>query len=209
MPSSCSFFERLKVNSKAAETASPTGVSGTRKMVSMVLLAVALVVLAIELRASIGQANSVKALSAKSEEGIFDGLSLADAQSMLSLFPAESVIRETEHEKVFQYKWVSLLRPLMQQPQPQLFIVSSPSDPPVALTFFTDPDDANSGFYGDPAAVSKETGAMFPEQTDPHGIPDAPASPGTPPSEAENKAESAPTAETPASPAPAEEKTQP
>ena len=46
-----------------------TGVSGFRKAVSGCLLLTALVVLAIELRAGLGQANSAKALAAVSTEG--------------------------------------------------------------------------------------------------------------------------------------------
>ena len=194
------------MNKQTEKAKSPAGVSGTRKMVSMVMLVIAVVVFAIELRASLGQSNSVKALSAKSEDGIFNGVSLADAQGMLSLFPTESVIRETEYEKVYQYTWTSVLRPLMQQPQPQLFIVTKPSEPTLAMTFFTDPEDATSGFYGDPAKVSKESGAIFPEMTDPHGIPLAPADPATPPSE---PAAEAPAAAPAAESAPADEKAQP
>ncbi len=169
------------MNNKSVISAPPSGVSGTRKAVSMIVLLVAVVVFGIELRAGLGQANSAKALAGISEDGIFKDLLLADAQLKLSFAPSESVIRETANEKVYQYRWMSILRPLIGQAQPELYLVSQPTNPPKAFAFYTDPDDAKSGFFGDAAAVSVETGAMIPAEmdaaADPFGIPDAVPSP--------------------------------
>ena len=154
-------------------TAKP-GVSGIRKAVSGCLLLTALVVLAIELRALLGQANSANALAAVSTKGLFHNLTLSDAQNLLAFRPGATVIRDNEQEKVFHYRWISLLRPVMGQRQPELFLVSSATEPAYAIAFYTDPEDAASGFFGDAIPV------MTPEDFDeasidnPLGLPDAP-----------------------------------
>lgn len=151
-----------------------TGVSGFRKAVSICLLLIALVVLAIELRAGIGQSNSAKALAGVSTKGLFKNLAMTNAQEMLSLSPVATVIRDNKDEKVFHYRWVSFLRPLIGQPQPELFLVSSATEPAYAIAFYTDPEDAKSGFYGDALPAEEPTGYVLPTEDDPLNLPDAP-----------------------------------
>lgn len=141
-----------------------SGVSPARKAASTVILLVALAVLGIELRAGLGQRNSARALEAKSEDGFFANLSLADAQSMLAFAPTENILQETELETVYHYSWFSLLRPLAQQPKSELFLVARKTDPPIAVSFYTEAEDAAhlpaSGSGAGSDAGASETSGM-------------------------------------------------
>lgn len=143
-----------------------TGVSPARRAVSTVLLVVALVILGIELRAGLGQSNSGKAMSAMLTEGVFENVPLTTAQAALALWPSESVLRDDKLEKVVRYSWFSLLRPLTGKPQPELFLVSDKSDPPRAITFYTDPEDAAAGFFGGTLPTPGEGVGQFPPPED-------------------------------------------
>ncbi|MBC7964433.1 MAG: hypothetical protein H7Z17_00795 [Fuerstia sp.] len=131
-------------------------------------------VLAIELRAGLGQSNSANALAAVSTDGLFNNLALSDARKLLSLSPNETIIRDNEREKVFHYQWISLLRPVMGQPQPELFLVSSPTEPAYAITFYTDPEDARSGFFGDAIPLMMPEAYEEPSMDNLLGLPNAP-----------------------------------
>lgn len=122
-------------------SANKSGVSPARKAVSTVILLIALAVLGIELRAGLGLRNSTQALEAKSEDGFFENLSLDDAQSLLAFAPTENIVQDTEMETVYQYSWFSLLRPLAQQPKSELFLVARKTDPPRAVSFYTEADE--------------------------------------------------------------------
>ncbi len=145
-------------------SANKSGVSPARKAVSTVILLVALAVLGIELRAGLGQRNSARALEGKSEDGFFENLSLAEAQSMLAFAPTESILQETELETVYHYSWFSLLRPLAQQPNSELFLVARKTDPPIAVSFYTDADEGvqlpASGMGAGSDAGAGETSGM-------------------------------------------------
>lgn len=132
------------------------GVSPARKAVSVIILIVALIVLGVELRAGLGQKQTGDALASrceKDEQGVAQGVlidvKLDEAKSMLALFPTETVLRDTDMETVYKYTWESLLRPLMNQPQPELYLVASKSEPAYAISYYTDPDDGSVGFYGE------------------------------------------------------------
>ncbi|MCA9035568.1 MAG: hypothetical protein KDA91_10580 [Planctomycetaceae bacterium] len=128
----------------------PGGVSPARKMVSTVFLVIALIVLAIELRAGLGQRFSGESLAKISTDGVFEsGTSVETAQQQLSMSPSVTIVRDNEMETVYHYQWLSLLRTVVGQPPAELFLVATKTDPPQALGYYTDPDDANVGFYGD------------------------------------------------------------
>lgn len=99
---------------------------------------------------------------------------MSDAQGMLSFSPGATVIRDNDNKKVFHYRWVSFLRPLIGQPQPELFLVSSATEPAYAIAFYTDPEDAKSGFYGDSLPAEEPTGYVLPTEDDPLNLPETP-----------------------------------
>ena len=69
---------------------------------------------------------------------------------------------------------VSFLRPLIGQPQPELFLVSSATEPAYAIAFYTDPEDAKSGFYGDSVPAEDPTEYMLPTEGEPLSLPVTP-----------------------------------
>ncbi|MFN9718407.1 MAG: hypothetical protein ACK58L_06930 [Planctomycetota bacterium] len=167
--------------------AAKRGVSTTRRISSIIVLVIAIVVLLIELRASLGQSRSAEALAAKAPDGLFpEGIPLKEGEAIIGLFPEITTIRQNENEVVRRYRWQSLLKPLLNKPESEIYLVSRPTNPELLLAFYTDRDDAEKGFYGDPAKVSIESGAMMPvgdeRPADPFGIPDAnPESSSSPP----------------------------
>ena len=126
-------------------------VSPTRNAVSLLLLLVVGVISVIELRAGFGHMMTAKAMAAKATDGEFDGVSLEEAKGMVLLFPSETV-NTREADSTYTYEWVSVLRPLMQKKSPQIVVVASNEEKPVALAFSTEtledeprPDPASSG----------------------------------------------------------------
>ena len=117
----------------------PTGpkVSGTRTIVSLVFLVVVLVVCGIELRAGLGPFLTMRSFNKVSENNQFKDVSLADAQGMVAAFPSKSPVKVGEPEDVHHYYWYSLLRPLMVNKNPELFVWSDHSSPPKAASFST------------------------------------------------------------------------
>ncbi len=117
----------------------PTGpkVSGTRTIVSLVFLVVVLVVCGIELRAGLGQFLTLRSFNKISENNLFKNLSLVDAQGMVAAFPSKSDVQVGEYEDVHHYYWYSLLRPLMGEKKPELFVSADHSSPPKAVSFYT------------------------------------------------------------------------
>ena len=118
---------------------SPTGpkVSGTRTIVSLVFLVVVLVVCGIELRAGLGQFLTLRSFDKVSENNLFKNLSLVDAQGMVAAFPSKSDVKMGESEDVHHFYWYSLLRPLMGEKNPELFVSADRSSPPNAVSFYT------------------------------------------------------------------------
>jgi hypothetical protein len=136
-------------------------VSPVRTIVSLVLLLVVGAVCVIELRAGLGQMLTGKAFAAKSEEGAFTGVKLSEAKGMVSMFPEETVHRETDSDIVYKYQWFSLLRPLLGETSPQMYLYADKDPEPNALGFYTEAEDdppvrtapaATSGAGGGPPA---------------------------------------------------------
>lgn len=166
--------------------AKPAGVSPARKAVSAIILVIAIVVLGVELRAGLGQKQTIDAMAKQSEDGVFTDTKLEDAKAMLVLFPSETVIRDSEMETLYKYSWNSLLRPLMGQTHPELYLVASKSEPSYAISYYTDPDDGSEGFFGDngtPAGIREElpgdpSGASMGGGGGPPGMPGMGGRPG-------------------------------
>ena len=116
-------------------------VSPVRTIVSLLLLLVVGVVCAIELRAGLGQMLTGKAFAKKSEEGAFTNVKLSEAKSMVSMFPAETLHRSTPSETVVKFEWFSLLRPLMGESSPQMYVTAAGGDDPNALAYHTEAED--------------------------------------------------------------------
>src|SRR5690606_15914482 len=106
-----------------------------------------------------------KAMAAKSEDGVFtENTPLEDAKAMLALAPSESIERDDPTEIVYRYEWFSLLRPLMGESSPQLFLVTRKGDNPVAVAFHTSAED-------DPAAAAGGSSPGTPGMEGPPGPP--------------------------------------
>ncbi len=165
-------------NEQSAPSAKP-GVSPARRVASVVFLIIAIVVLLVELRASLGQSSSAEALAAKAPDGLFpEGIVLAQGEALMAMFPEVSTVRKNEQEVVRCYRWRSLLKPLLNKPESEIYLVSRPTEPEQLLAFYTDREDAEKGFYGDPTPVSEDAESMGPGgdlPPDPFGIPDASA----------------------------------
>ena len=140
----------------------PTGpkVSGTRTCVSLVVLAVVLVVSGIELRAGLGQFLTLRAFNNVnvSENNQFKNVPLAEVQGMVAAFPSKSDVKPGQDENVHHYYWYSLLRPLMGQKSPELFVWADQASPPTALSFSTSID----GEYVAPPVDPNASPAMPP-----------------------------------------------
>lgn len=165
------------MDSNQSPKAAKRGVSPARRSASVIALIVAVAVFLIELRASLGQSRSAEALAAKAPDGLFpDGITLEQGERLIGLFPETTTIRQNQNEVVRRYRWQSLLKPLLKKPESEIYLVSRPTNPELLLAFYTDREDAEKGFYGDPAKISVESGAMMPVEerpADPFGIPDA------------------------------------
>jgi hypothetical protein len=114
-------------------------VSGTRTMVSLVLLVVVLIVCAIELRAGLGHYLTLKAFNkdSVSENNLFKNISYEDAKGMIAAFPSKFDVKQGEIEDVHHYYWYSLLRPLMGEGSPEVFMTVDHSEPANAISFYT------------------------------------------------------------------------
>ncbi len=144
----------------------PTGpkVSGTRRFISLIVLVIAVVVCAIEMRAGLGQFLTLRSFNEVSEKSAFKNVSLADAQGMIAAFPSKSKVKAGETVDEHHYYWYSLLRPLMGQKAPELYLTSDHSDPaPMALSFYTSIEDESVDLPSDrnpPAQTVPPGGAM-------------------------------------------------
>jgi hypothetical protein len=116
-------------------------VSSVRTTFSLILLLVVLVICVIEVRAGFGQFLTNKAFTNASQNNMFQDVSFAEAQGMLAAFPSESPVEVLPLEDVHHYQWFSLLRPLMGEKSPEMYITVDHSDPPKALTFYTSTED--------------------------------------------------------------------
>lgn len=114
-------------------------VSGTRTLVSLVLLVVVLVVCVIELRAGLGHFLTLKAFNKKdvSENNLFKNVTFEVANGMIAAFPSKSAVKTGEFEDIHHYYWFSLLRPLMGEGNPEVFMTVDHSEPANAISFYT------------------------------------------------------------------------
>ena len=132
---------------------SPKGpkVSPVRTIVSLVMLVIVGGISVIELRAGLGQYLSVKELKKTfgNDENAANQktVTFEEAKALLRMGPSESVPTEGSIEKVYQYTWFSVLRPLMGETSPEIYIRVTAGNPPLAIDFFTSAEDAQGGNY--------------------------------------------------------------
>lgn len=163
-------------------------VSPARTIASLILLLVVGVICLIEMRAGLGQY-----LSGKELKGVLGGddtaaplksVRFAEAKALLSMSPTEEVVRETDHEKVYRYSWYSLLRPLIGEPSPQIFISVTTDADAIATGFFTSEDEQpGAGYvYQTPpeGAGSVSPPPLLPPPSEVGGAPGGPGGPGGP-----------------------------
>jgi hypothetical protein len=72
-----------------------------------------------------------------SENSLFKNVPLSEAQGMVAAFPSKSDVQVGDFEDVHHYYWFSLLRPLMGEGNPELFISADHNTPPNAVSFYT------------------------------------------------------------------------
>ncbi len=145
-------------------------VSPVRTIVSLVVLLIVGTVCVIELRAGLGLYLSGKALAGTQEPAAEDPsasppdpqqsnappkprleikrLTMDEARAMISMFPTETVHRESEYEIVYRYQWFSLLRGLIGEKNPEIYIAADKGKPSMYQTFFTDGDEAGGNYVG-------------------------------------------------------------
>ncbi len=165
---------------RAAET-TPAGVSPLRRKISAAVLLTLIVVLLIEVRAGAGHSLSGSALQAASEDGVFERKLLSDVEAMLRIAPEKAVVRESLDEIEYRYSWFSLLRPLLQRPQAEFFVVATRNaDPPYALLYNTEAPSQQSIEAGRRRldSIGKFDMENAPDATDESDAPDAPDAPG-------------------------------
>ena len=156
---------------KKTVSGSGAKVSPARTAASVVLLLIVGVICVIELRAGLGQMLSGKALAARSNDGEFTELSLDEAVGLLTMAPQATV--ETRHlDSIHRYEWYSVLRPLIGQQNPQVTIISSNEEKPMALAFTTADEEPES------APVPASAGETSSPMADPGGMMGAGMGPG-------------------------------
>lgn len=156
---------------KKTVSGSGAKVSPARTAASVVLLLIVGVICVIELRAGLGQMLSGKALAARSNDGEFTVLSLDEAVGLLTMAPQATV--ETRHlDSIHRYEWYSVLRPLIGQQNPQVTIISSNEEKPMALAFTTADEEPES------APVPASAGETSSPMADPGGMMGAGMGPG-------------------------------
>ena len=156
---------------KKTVSGSGAKVSPARTAASVVLLLIVGVICVIELRAGLGQMLSGKALAARSNDGEFTELSLDEAVGLLTMAPQATV--ETRHlDSIHRYEWYSVLRPLIGQQNPQVTIISSNEEKPMALAFTTADEEP------EPAPVPASAGETSSPMAGPGGMMGAGMGPG-------------------------------
>lgn len=148
---------------KKTASVSRAKVSPARNAVSVVLLLIVAIIGAIELRAALGQMMSGKALAARAPDGEFTDLALDEAIGLLKMAPAP-VIENRGIDSMYRYEWYSVLRPLIGKQSPQITIVVSNDEKPMALAFTTadeEPVPAPAPGAESPASSSPMPGGMM------------------------------------------------
>ena len=111
-------------------------VSPVRTIVSLVLLAVVGVLCVIELRAGLGNYLTGQAFRKNSTEGGFTDMSLAKLEEMVSFGPKREIAEDGGELVTYRYQWFSLLRGLIGERPPEIYVVASGGDNPKALSYY-------------------------------------------------------------------------
>lgn len=120
---------------QVTDAANAGGVSKARKAFSTILLLALTVVLAIEVRAAVGHTWTGAVLADKSENGVFPDTKFEEVKGLLKLWPSEEIINDTEQETEYRYSWYSLLRPLLNKPEAEYFLVKAKFGETEAVVF--------------------------------------------------------------------------
>ena len=137
--------------SNSGSSAKGPKVSPARTIVSLVMLVIVGGISVIELRAGLGQYLSgkelKKALGSEEDSTSQNMIKFEAAKALLRMGPSEELVRESEVEKVYRYSWYSLLRPLMGENNPEIYITVSTGTEPIANGFFTSDDESQASNY--------------------------------------------------------------
>ena len=122
---------------QATNPKAKASVSKARKAFSTILLILLTIVLAIEVRAAVGHTWSGTELADNSKNGVFAETKFEEVKGMLKLWPTEEVIREDadKGEVEYRYSWYSLLRPLLNKPTAEYFLVKKTVDGAEGVVF--------------------------------------------------------------------------
>lgn len=111
-------------------------VSPVRTIVSLVLLAVVGVLCVIELRAGLGNYLTGQAFKKNSNEGGFTDMSMEKLDGLVSFGPKKEIAEDSGELVTYRYQWYSLLRGLIGERPPEIYVVASAGDSPKALSYY-------------------------------------------------------------------------
>ena len=111
-------------------------VSPTRTIVSLVLLGVVGVLCIIELRAGLGNYLTGQAFKKNSVEGGFTDKSLAEIDALVSFAPKKEIVEDGGEIVTYRYQWFSLLRGLIGERPPEIYVVASANENAKALSYY-------------------------------------------------------------------------
>ena len=111
-------------------------VSPVRTIVSLVLLAVVGVLCVIVLRAGLGNYLTGQAFKKNSKEGGFTDMSMEKLDGLVSFGPKKEIAEDSGELVTYRYQWYSLLRGLIGERPPEIYVVASVGDSPKALSYY-------------------------------------------------------------------------
>lgn len=111
-------------------------VSPVRTIVSLVLLAVVGVLCVIELRAGLGNYLTGQAFKKNSNEGGFTDMTMEKLDGLVSFGPKKEIAEDGGELVTYRYQWYSLLRGLIGERPPEIYVVASVGDSPKALSYY-------------------------------------------------------------------------
>lgn len=119
-----------------------SGVSPARKMVSIVLLLGLLVILVIELRAGVGQSQTVSTLAALGEQGGLEEAELSKDALLDKLWfsPTEEKTNEDDNLVECEYTWYSVFQPILSGASPSVKVLYAKSDETLTAIEFKTPE---------------------------------------------------------------------
>jgi hypothetical protein len=90
----------------------------------------------IELRAGLGNYLTGQAFKKNSNEGGFTDMTMEKLDGLVSFGPKKEVAEDSGELVTYRYQWYSLLRGLIGERPPEIYVVASVGDNPKALSYY-------------------------------------------------------------------------